>query len=83
MAVEQFTGKLACANGIIDVITARSIRQQGVFIERQYIEKVGFIGILSDIGPADRDGDDLCAAGFECETCLFIVFVFPGTDQEA
>ena len=43
----------------------------------------GVVRILADVGPADRDGDDLRARGDDRRAGLREILVFAGPDEEA
>ena len=57
--------------------------QVGEFRHRHGVEQVGLVGVLAEVGAADRHRDDLRAAGVQRRARLGEVLVLAGADQQA
>ena len=51
--------------------------------QRQRIEQIGFVRVLAYVSAADRHGDDLCTARFDCSPRFGEILVFTRADQQA
>ena len=83
VAVEQLARELQRPDSVVGAVAAGRIGQHREHICRQVVEQRRLAGCLADIGPANRDGDDLRPRGVDRGARLREVAVLAGTHQQA
>ncbi|MNG99622.1 hypothetical protein D3C79_587960 [compost metagenome] len=83
VTIQQLAGQTAGAHGFDGVVAAGGVGQDGVAVRRQHVEQVRLARVLTDVGTAHGDGDDLGTRGLDGQAGFFHVTVLAGADQQA
>lgn len=83
VATQQFPRQTAGSNRVGGGVAAGGIGQNGIPIWWDDIQKIGFVGVLADVGAANGHGDDLGPAGLDGAAGFLHVFVFARAYQQA